>query len=348
LIAGSQQVWIRVSDKGLGITGSGNFSLVLSVVAPPPSNDDCSTPNVLAGLGVLPVDNTGATTGTQGQAEPLCILVGGTPIRQDVWYTWVSPRNGAVELTTCGLLAPGGGSQDTKIAVYDGAGCPTAAAIACNDDDPGACGGFASKLTFNAVCGNTYTFQFGMYQGTALFYQGGLSIASTAPGCDTPSTPVCLGDGTQAACPCLNSGAAGHGCASPAFASGAILTSSGIASDETVSGPSADTLVLTATNIPGPGLFFQSNALVATPINFGDGHLCAAVGLVRLGVVFSAGGVASYPGGLTPNEIHIQGGALAGQTKFYQCWYRSLPNLCNNPTNPNSNLTQGLSLVWQN
>ncbi|MBL8859068.1 MAG: hypothetical protein JNL28_11215 [Planctomycetes bacterium] len=101
--------------------------------------------------------------------------------------------------------------------------------------------------------------------------------------------------------------------------------------------------MLTATDIPGPGLFFQSNGLAGAPINFGDGHLCAAVGIVRMGIVFPVAGVASYPGGLTPNEIHIAGGALAGQTKHYQCWYRSVPGLCGPD---NFNLTQGLSLTW--
>ncbi|MBL8858717.1 MAG: hypothetical protein JNL28_09445 [Planctomycetes bacterium] len=155
----------------------------------------------------------------------------------------------------------------------------------------------------------------------------------------TPSTPFCLGDGTGAPCPCANTGAAGHGCGSSAFAGGAILSATGIAGASL----GTDTLVLTATDIPGPGLFFQSNTLAASPINFGDGHLCATGGIIRLGVVFPSSGVASYPGGLTPNPIHVQGGATNGQTKHYQCWYRSVPGLC---TANNYDLTQGLTLVW--
>jgi hypothetical protein len=157
---------------------------------------------------------------------------------------------------------------------------------------------------------------------------------------NTPSTSFCLGDGTGSACPCANPGAAGHGCASSAFASGALLSTTGIAG---ASNPT-DTLVLTAANVPGPGLFFQSNGLSGSPINFGDGLLCATVGIIRLGVVFPTGGVASYPGGLTPNPIHIAGAPVsAGDTKHYQCWYRSVPGLCNPQ---NFDLTQGLTLVW--
>ena len=133
------------------------------------------------------------------------------------------------------------------------------------------------------------------------------------------------------------------------FPGGAILTSSGIPSDETGVGTS-DTLVLTATDVPGPTLFFQSIGLVS-PIDFGDGHACAVIGLIRLGVVFpgppaNPANVASYPGGLTPNEIHIQGLANAGDTKHYQAWYRSNPGMC--MSGENSSLTQGLTLLWQN
>lgn len=155
---------------------------------------------------------------------------------------------------------------------------------------------------------------------------------------NTPTTPFCLGDGTGAACPCANSGTAGNGCANSSFASGASLSSAGIA------GASAgtDTLVLTASNIPGPGLFFQATGTVAA-INFGDGHLCAASGIVRLGVVFPTSNVASYPGGLTPNPIHIAGGTAAGDVRHYQCWYRDAVTVCGGATH---NLTQGLTLTW--
>ena len=36
--------------------------------------------------------------------------------------------SGQVEVSTCGLMTLG---SDTRIAIYDGAGCPTASAIAC-------------------------------------------------------------------------------------------------------------------------------------------------------------------------------------------------------------------------
>ncbi|MBL8857031.1 MAG: hypothetical protein JNL28_00815 [Planctomycetes bacterium] len=155
----------------------------------------------------------------------------------------------------------------------------------------------------------------------------------------TISTPFCLGDGTGAACPCGNTGALGRGCASSAFVGGALLTASGTA------GASAgtDSLVLTASDIPGPGLFFQASGLAALPAALGDGLLCATAGIQRLGVVFPSGNVASYPGGLTPAPIHIAGATASGDTRYYQCWYRSVPGLC---SVNNFDLTQGVGLVW--
>jgi hypothetical protein len=191
----------------------------------------------------------------------------------------------------------------------------------------GVIGGGESTEVFNDSAGNPVAI--GSARG----------IAVRAGSCGTPTTSFCLGDGTGAACPCGNTGAVGHGCASSAFATGAILSSSGNA------GASAgtDTLVLTATGIPGPGLFFQANGLLP-PINFGDGHLCAAASIIRLGVVFSTGGVASYPGGITPNPIHIGGLTSNGDTRHYQCWYRSVPSLCT--VMDNYDVTQGLTLTW--
>jgi hypothetical protein len=158
----------------------------------------------------------------------------------------------------------------------------------------------------------------------------------------TPSTSFCLGDGSGSGCPCGNNATTpGRGCASSSFPGGALLT----ATRQAGASNATDTLKLTATDIPGPGLFFQSNGVSGVPIALGDGLLCAAVGIIRLGVVFPVAGVATYPGGLTANPIHIAGAPInAGDTKHYQCWYRSLPALCS--VMNNFDLTQGVSLTW--
>ncbi len=151
-------------------------------------------------------------------------------------------------------------------------------------------------------------------------------------------TEFCFGDGTGTACPCGNAGAAGRGCANSSFAAGAALTRTGLASIGN------DTLALTASAMTGPGLFFQANGLLASSAIFGDGLLCAGVGILRMGVVFPTSGMAAYPGGLTPNPIHLAGAPVSpGDLKHYQCWYRDTIAFCTSAT---FNLTQGLSIAW--
>jgi hypothetical protein len=63
-----------------------------------------------------------------------------------------------------------------------------------------------------------------------------------------------------------------------------------------------------------------------------------------MGIVFPTGSSASYPGGLTPQPIHVAGGPLsAGDVRHYQCWYRDAAVFCTTTT---FNLTQGLTLTW--
>ena len=154
----------------------------------------------------------------------------------------------------------------------------------------------------------------------------------------TPFTAFCAGDAVGSTClACGNNGAAGRGCANSVFAAGALLVSTGTASI------ASDTLVLTCSEMPGPGLFFQANG-TSSPISFGDGMLCASVGIIRMGVVFPTANAGSYPGGLTPNPIHIAGAPVAaGDIKHYQCWYRDLPAFCTPAT---FNTSNGVTLTW--
>jgi hypothetical protein len=153
----------------------------------------------------------------------------------------------------------------------------------------------------------------------------------------TPSTTFCTGDMVGVDClGCGNNGAAGRGCANSSFAGGGLLVNSGISSI------SADSMTLKASDIPGPGLFFQSTGTgLISP--FGDGMLCASVGIVRMGVVFPDGfGVATYPGGLTPAPISSFG-ATPGSPRHYQCWYRDAVAFCTAAT---FNTSNGVSLTW--
>ena len=167
--------------SGSGNGGSGSFTI--SYVAPP-ANDDCNTPLALNGVGTFNYDLSFATTGGDGQHEPLCHSYGQTTIDRDLWFTWVAPASACTVVDNCL------DSLDAKIAVYAGSGCPAyGSAIACSDDD---CG-FQARASFQAIAGQTYTIQFGTFPGAA-FGAGTFEIQQTLPsgGNDDCATPAVI------------------------------------------------------------------------------------------------------------------------------------------------------------
>jgi hypothetical protein len=160
--------------------------------------------------------------------------------------------------------------------------------------------------------------------------------------CPEAGTPFCFGDGSGTPCPCGNFGLPGNGCDHSFGFGGGNLTGGGKPH------VAADTLVLTASNLPPTTtiLFFQA-AASAGPFGavFGDGLLCTAGPVRRLGARVTAGGTASWggPAGTPPISI---GGALppAGGTRYYQGWYRNqAPAFC---TPSRFNLTNGYAVTW--
>ena len=159
-----------------------------------------------------------------------------------------------------------------------------------------------------------------------------------------PGTGYCFGDpGMGTPCPCSNDNdgsVPGSGCDNGAFASGAQLTGSGVAS---VSG---DTLVLKTTGLEpsNTGLYFQGNNATNGGAGnpFGDGLRCAGGGLVRLQIrTASAGGTSQ-----TSVAIAAKGGVIAGDTRRYQCWYRTTQNPpCGLGVN-DFNLSNGYEITW--
>lgn len=156
----------------------------------------------------------------------------------------------------------------------------------------------------------------------------------------SPFTPFCFGDGTGTPCPCGNNGGPRRGCANSTPANqGAQLSGAGVASI------AADTVVLTASGVTGPGLFFQGNGQFngGPGMAFGDGLQCAGGTIVRIAVVFPVGNVATYPNVTTPTPVHTAGLIAAPGVFTYQCWYRDAQPFC---SASNFNLTQGLSILW--
>lgn len=141
------------------VPGIGNLAITIQT---PSVNDTCTAPTIVSGFGPAAphaFDATLATTGAQGQNNAACESFATRAIDHDVWFQWTAPVLGWVQLTTCA-----GSSADTKVAVYQGTGCPVGAPLVCDDDGCGAVGG-GSTARFFASVGTTYTIQLGAFPG---------------------------------------------------------------------------------------------------------------------------------------------------------------------------------------
>lgn len=150
----------------------------------------------------------------------------------------------------------------------------------------------------------------------------------------------CFGDGLGTPCPCANHSPQGHGegCTS-SIGTGGYLRADGWPS------LARDTLTLVATQMPSSTtLFVQSTGEEAGGFGSpsGDGLLCLAGTLIRLGTRPNAIGASSYPG---PGQaaLSVRGAAVAGTTYAYQAWYRNAAAFCTSST---YNTTNGVRATW--
>ncbi|HYE01600.1 MAG TPA: M12 family metallo-peptidase [Phycisphaerales bacterium] len=153
--ASGADYYIRVGGYG-GAQGSGVLA-VQSLACPPPANNLCQ--NALpVGNGTTAFSTLYATT--DGPAETLCNFFGDTQVQRDIWYVYTATCSGDATVDMCPS------AYDTKVAIYQGASCPTAdnGALACNDD---ACGtnGWRSRVTFPVLNGGQYLVRIGGYGG---------------------------------------------------------------------------------------------------------------------------------------------------------------------------------------
>lgn len=158
-------------------------------------NDSCNAPRSV-GRGTISFDTTGATTDGSLEPTPECALSGYSQLGADIWYCFNSPCTDNVIVSLCGS------SYDTKLAVYQGCGCPSELSIACSDDDCGP--GVRSRVSFPAVTGESYMIRVGGYQddqgtGTMSIYcEGDPDIGANACGVDSGEcfenngTPGCV------------------------------------------------------------------------------------------------------------------------------------------------------------
>lgn len=159
-----------------------------SCLPPPPANNNCAAATSINGTGTFVVDTAAATT--DGPEHPLCNATNEAGIGRDVWYKWTSNCTGDVVIRTCDTT-----TVDSKIAVYNGVTCPSAATTpaACNDD---LCGprGFQSMVVFSAVQNQQYLLRVGSFPEAP----GG--VIGFVVSCGPPNNAACGAPGDESSC----------------------------------------------------------------------------------------------------------------------------------------------------
>jgi hypothetical protein len=167
---GTYWVFTEITDGGT-TTGSWSQGTVSFTVV----NDACSSATPIFN-GSTPFTTQFATT--DGPAHAACNFFSNSQVGQDVWFRYHADCSGNVTISTCGMA-----SYDTKIAVYEGAGCDNldARVEACVDDTTGC--GTTSTVALTAVAGQDYVIRLGGYASGS----GTGTLTINAPTCG----PVC-------------------------------------------------------------------------------------------------------------------------------------------------------------
>jgi Tol biopolymer transport system component len=158
-------------------------------------------------------------------------------------------------------------------------------------------------------------------------------------------SPICFGDGTENACPCV-AGAPGRGCENSGGTGGALLEGTGEAflSNDTLQ------LVASGERPTSLSLFWQGDRIPQRP--FGDGLGCVGGQLRRLYLRNAVGGSAMAPQG-AELSISARSAALGApltpsSVRVYQAIYRDGdPNYCAAPFGSTINATSGLVVLWR-
>lgn len=167
---------------------------------------------------------------------------------------------------------------------------------------------------------------------TGSFASQSVNVWTEPYDCYSPWQLICDGSGAGE-CPC-GSGDPGHGCANDHSSSGARLWT-----DCSLPQAHIDQLTLLVDNsVPGSfGIFFQGTE-PQPPTAFGNGLLCVGGEIRRLGL-----GVAGATGSVTSmSGMAAAGSVSAGDTMYYQWWYRDVNAACSSTFNASN----AIKITW--
>lgn len=158
-----------------------------------------------------------------------------------------------------------------------------------------------------------------------------LDVDGILDACEVPGNSFCFGDGSLATpCPCappdtvpMPSGAAGHGCANSFNPGGALLSAYGITAPDAV-------VIHVDVAPPYSGFAFlvKGNAAAEVGVASADGVVCTTGAVVRFGghnagTNGNAIGQWAYPNAVQTIPISAATAQVAGQSAFYQLYYRN-------------------------
>jgi hypothetical protein len=145
----------RVALVGVDAPGGRGAAYVNVTVRPPNAGCANSVPVSLVPGATVVVRSGNAGAPRTVAGDPLlpttssCVGSGGTYLHP-LWYSFVPPADGTVDLDTWGTLG------DTAMALFQGACSAAATPLDCNDDAPDAAGGYSKLTTQSVVKGATY------------------------------------------------------------------------------------------------------------------------------------------------------------------------------------------------
>ena len=154
----------------------------------PPANDDCdhvigladgTSPFALSD-GLTEFDLTSATTDGPELADDAFAYGENDQIWSDVWYTYEATCDGTIVIDTCldSLV-------DTRLALYDGWGCPTTEENDPLVSDDDGCGGppWQSALAWPTSLGEQYLVRLGAFREYSYVGPGVIRVQCVEPGC---------------------------------------------------------------------------------------------------------------------------------------------------------------------
>ena len=182
---GGSQYLIQVSGWTSGVASTGQLDVSLTA---PPGNDDCSTPQAIAGFGSFTFDNIGSTdSGFQGGDAIVCgDTQDGLAPSRDLFFVWAAPCDDTVTVHNCSA------GFDSTINVHLGSDC-NATCIEGNDGALVNCTGVTpSEVIWSVTTGTEYLIQVGSFATSGPAVSNNFELVSALAGvCPPPSNDGC-------------------------------------------------------------------------------------------------------------------------------------------------------------